>query len=222
MNSFEEVVKQLTLPLNGQYPRPWMTRLSDPTRARVFIVGKNQAKGYLVEKVGSHARHIDALFNRNGQSNRSLYDEITGGQPSPTRLNVEGLTTRLERLGVPEVLETNVICYSTPLSVDLSLPSHTGGKKRGQEIFRTLLHFIRPSVLIVHGAGASRELAKLLGTDLPEPPTVPSTFHRRETDHGIVFVIPSLAPPEYNKWSSWAPEYLDRLAPLVARDVHRR
>lgn len=222
MNQFEAVVKQLTLPLNGQYPRPWMTKLSDPTQARVFVVGKNQAKGYRVEDVGSHARHLDALFNRNGESNRGLYDEITGGSPSPTRLNIEGLTARLEQLGVPEVLETNVICYSTPMSCDLTLPTHAGGRERGQEIFRALLHFIRPSVLIVHGAGAGRKLAKLLGVDLPGPPTAPHEIRRQATADGTVFVIPSLAPPEYNKWSSWAPDYLDRIAQRAAQEVNGR
>jgi hypothetical protein len=136
MNKFEATIRDLTRPVNGQYPRPWMTKLTDPTSARVFIVGKNQAKGYPVERVGSHHRYLDTLFNRNGQSNRALYDLITGGQPSPTRENIDSLTTRLERLGVREVVETNVICYSTPLSTDLTLSEHRGGRERGGKSFR--------------------------------------------------------------------------------------
>lgn len=220
MTPFEETIQQLTRPVNNQYPRPWMTKLADPTSARVFIVGKNQAKGYPVERVGDQARHLDALFNRNGQSSRKLYDEITGGEPSPTRLNTDGLTRRLEELGVPEILETNVICYSTPLSSHLSLPAHAGGRERGQEIFQALLHFIRPAVLIVHGTGAAKKLAKLLETELPAPPTTPEDPQRKETSQGTVFVLPSLAPPAYNKWSSWAPSYLERVAQAVAKEVH--
>lgn len=219
MTSLEDVVRQLTQPLNDQYPRPWMTKILNPLEARVFIVGKNQAKGYPVKEVGSHDRHIDALFNRNGQSSHGLYDEITGGRPSPTRRNIEGLTARLEELGVPEVLETNLICYSTPMSSDLSLPVHRGGRERGQEIFRALVHLIRPSVLVVHGAGATRKLANFLGTDLPDPPATPSELSCKETDHGTVFVIPSLAPPEFNRWSRWAPGYLDRVAQRVAEEL---
>ncbi len=220
MSDFEEVVKQLTRPLNDQYPRPWMTKLADPTQAKVFVVGKNQAKGYPIEKVGPHSRHMDALFNRNGQSCRSLYNEVTGGHPSPARLNIENLTSRLEQLGVPEVLETNVICYSTPMSSDLSLPFHTGGRARGREIFRALLHFVRPKVLIVHGSGASRELSKLLKNHLPDPPTSFEEFPRQPTEFGTVFVIRSLAPPEFNKWLAWAQTYLDLLAQRVAHEVH--
>jgi hypothetical protein len=219
VNTFEATIRKLTRPLEGQYPRPWMTKLADPTSARVFIVGKNQAKGYPVERVGSHDLYVDALFNRNVQSTRTLYDRVTGGQPSPTRLNIDGLTTRLEGVGVPEVLETNVICYSTPLSSHLSLPVHRRGRERGQEIFRTLLHFIRPSVLIVHGSDATRELAKVLGAMLPEPPDSSSKIKSKGTDNGMVFVLPSLAPPAYNKWSPWAQDYLDRIASAVARTV---
>jgi|TARA_B110000967_G_scaffold171343_1_gene181775 hypothetical protein len=37
---FEETISLLTQPLNGQYPRPWMTNLTNPQEADVFIVGK--------------------------------------------------------------------------------------------------------------------------------------------------------------------------------------
>ncbi|MGH8785982.1 MAG: hypothetical protein ACREYA_12975 [Cupriavidus necator] len=76
-SDFEAVIGHLTQPVGGQYPRPWMTSLRDPMRARVFIVGQNQAKNYPIGLVGSHGRHMDALFNRNGEGCRELYDEIT-------------------------------------------------------------------------------------------------------------------------------------------------
>lgn len=63
----EAGIWKLTRPLNGQYPRPWMTDLTDPVRANVFVVGKNQATGYPVEVVGEQSRHLDSLYNRNGQ-----------------------------------------------------------------------------------------------------------------------------------------------------------
>ena len=39
---FEEAIRRLTEPINGQYPRPWMTEMKRPWEADVFIVGKNQ------------------------------------------------------------------------------------------------------------------------------------------------------------------------------------
>lgn len=219
MVSIERAIRELTQPIDGQYPRPWMTKLAAPESAKVFIVGKNQAKEYPVEEVGSHSRYLDALFNRNGQTCRGLYDRISGGQPSPTRKNTDSLTTRLERAGVSEVLETNVICYSTPMSSHLSLPVHRGGRDRGREVFRTLLYLVRPSVLVVHGAGAARELGKVIEVELPEAADADGPPVMKQTAERTVFVLPSLAPPAYNLWSRWAPNHLDQVARAAAQVV---
>lgn len=80
---FATAIHELTKPLNDQFPRPWMTELADPLAAKVFIVGRNQAKGFHSSRL-THRRHIDALFNRNGESCRKVYDEMTGFSPSPT------------------------------------------------------------------------------------------------------------------------------------------
>ena len=40
---FETKIRELTKPINGQLPRPWMTELEDPAQADVFIVGMNPA-----------------------------------------------------------------------------------------------------------------------------------------------------------------------------------
>ena len=110
-SEFESTIAELTQPINGQYPRPWMTTLEDPTLAEVFVVGMNQAKTFSAATVGSHERYLDALFNRNGQSCRKLYDEASGGSPSPTRKNMDSLGRCLKQHGITNVLETNVICY---------------------------------------------------------------------------------------------------------------
>jgi hypothetical protein len=99
---FEQRIRELTQAVNGQYPRPWISSLRDPLQARVFIVGMNQRNGYDVEQVGSHARHLDALFNRNGLTCRGIYDEMTRGRPSPTRANIDRLTSLLKDVGVRE------------------------------------------------------------------------------------------------------------------------
>ena len=156
---FEQVVARLTRPLNGQYPRPWMTRLADPLQAKVFVVGKNQAKPFPEVLVRSHAEYLDCLFNRNGRSCRGLYDRATGGAPSPTRKNIDRLGEMLRRAGVDGVLETNVICYSTGMSPELERLEHAEGKDRGRLIFRTLLEHIRPPVIIAHGSSGARGIA---------------------------------------------------------------
>lgn len=214
-HAFEETIIQLTAPINGQYPRPWMTKLTDPCHAKVFIVGKNQAKGYPVGKVGRHNRHIDALFNRNGESCRGLYDEITNNKPSPTRLHTDELVRKLEDRNVKEILETNVICYSTPMSNDLRLPGHMGGSKRGEEIFRYLLHSVKPKVIIVHGAGAVKRLSTILDRSINGPSNNAGEISSTKINDFIIVTIRSLAPPEYNKWSAWAPLHLDAVADFV-------
>ena len=142
-DNFEDRIRELTWPINRQLPRPWMTDMSNPLKADMFIVGMNQAKLYRVEEV-SHERHVDALFNRNGESCRGVYDEVTGGRPSPTRRNIDGLAARLRRQGIYNILETDVVCYSTPMSGDLRDRAHVGGATKGEEIFRYLLDVIAP------------------------------------------------------------------------------
>ena len=213
---FESAISELTMPLNGQYPRPWMTKLKNPLAADVFIVGKNQRNGYDCSALGSHKRHVNALFNREGEDCRALYDEMTHGRASPTRRNTDHLTSLLESQGVNNILETNVICYSTSMSADLRLPGHAGGAEKGDEIFRYLFTTIQPKVLIVHGAGARKKLALVLGVNLGQEPTHPSHVSHSEMGAFHVIVIPSLAPPAYNKWSAWAPEHLQEVAKKVA------
>ena len=212
--TFEDSIKQLIAPLNGQYPRPWMSDLVNPLSASLFIVGKNQAKGYRTESL-SHQRHMSALFNRDGESCRSLYYEMVGA-PSPTRMNTDRFREILASAGVREILETNVVCYSTPMSSDLRLPEHTGGTVRGTEIFRYLLSSIKPKVLVAHGSGTRDVLSRLLGVALPTPPTTLTDPTPVVVKGMTVFVIPSLAPPKWNQWVGWADFYLRTVARIAA------
>ena len=221
MRQFEQTISQLTKPLNGQYPRPWITKLTNPLDADVFIVGKNQRNGYDCRCLGSHERHLDALFNRNGENCRQMYDEMTAGKASRTRKNTDRFVQMLEGKGVDKILETNVICYSTPMSADLKLTENIGGSKRGEEIFRYLLSQIRPKLLVVHGAGSTKTLAKILGAVLGGGPQSPDDLQTQDVGGTLVAVIPSLAPPAYNKWSRWSDEHLSRLAAKLAGHLAR-
>jgi hypothetical protein len=227
MSKLEATIREFTNPVGDQYPRPWMTTLQDPCEAEVFIVGMNQAKTFSVAEIGEHDEYMDALFNRNGQTCRGLYDRITQGIPSPTRSNIDDLNRRLRDHGVSAILETNVICYGTRMSADLARPEHHAGRQRGAELFSFLVSEIEPCVLIVHGAGAAKKLAAALGLpNLPAEPTGPDQFAiQRSSNNGTtraVFVIPSLAPPRWNTWQRWALSYLDRLAGKVAEEVAGR
>ena len=46
-----------------EWLRPWMTRWRDPARARVFIVGHNQATTFTTEDVGDAEKYLSALFD---------------------------------------------------------------------------------------------------------------------------------------------------------------
>jgi hypothetical protein len=214
-DSFEVAISTLTKPLNGQYPRPWMTDLTDPLSANVFIVGQNQRNGYAIGRL-THERHVAALFNRNGESCRRVYDEMTGLRPSPTRQNTDRFRRILEAEGISRVIETNVVCYATPMSSDLRLPEHIGGKVRGSEIFLALLHFIQPTVLIAHGSGTRDTLTQLLHSSLPAVPGSIGEAQCAVIGALRVFVIPSLAPPKWNQWQNWAEPYLAKVAKAVA------
>ena len=200
MTTFEEEVFERTKEFDGQFPRPWMTDLEDPLSADCFIVGRNQKRGYQVSEVGSHQRHVDALFNRNGQTCRGLYDSLN--PPSPTRKNIDRLSFRLKKNGV-RLLETNVICFSSPMSSDLT----SSQRRHGTTIFRWLLARVRPHVIVVHGSGAAKELAKL------------------DTSMASVIQMEALAPPEYNKWAGkseggrWSRKSEERLDQIAARVV---
>lgn len=218
-NSFEDNIRQLTQPINNQYPRPWMTDLKNPKQAKVFIVGKNQAKTFHVDQVGSHQKYLDYLFNRNGLSCRGLYNQVVS-KASPTRKNIDRLSASLNAKAIDDIIETNVICYSTPMSKDLKFPEHMGGKHRGKEIFHFLLTMIKPKVLIVHGAGTRKELGRLLGTKFEAEPKHPSDVVVKQVLYLetplTVFIIPSLALPAYNKWHRWASEHFYYLSEAVA------
>jgi len=228
MTDLEALVREWTTPINGQYPRPWMTDLQDPAAARVFIVGRNQATEFRPEVVGRQEYFIDALFNRNGRTNADLYARVRvaeGKGRSRTRANIEKFTAALKRHGVTALLETNVICYSTPQSADLASPEHRGGKERGRRIFAELVAALRPEVLIAHGSSTSKELARVLRTDLPPPPnsktpevvTQDVVVETPVLRQMMVVSAPSLAPPGWNGWCASAPDYMDRVAVIVAR-----
>jgi hypothetical protein len=234
MNTLEDSIRRLTQPVNGQFPRPWMTDMMHPEKARIFIVGYNQATGFPAALVGDHNAYIDALFNRNGRLCRKLYEQMRGDKgPSQTRKNIDALRGGLTSVGINDVIETNVICYSTPMSGDLAHVKNQGGKAVGIKIFLELLGVIRPIILIAHGARTTKELGHVLSTKLRAAASNQAddvscvhvhTQLRGESYAPMVFVIPSLAPPRWNGWLKWAQPLLAKTCEQVGKflDDHQR
>ena len=192
--------------------------MAHPEKARIFVVGYNQATGFPAALVGSHDDYIDALFNRNDRSCQKLYERLRGDDgPSPTRKHIDKLREDLAREGLDDVVETNVICYSTPMSSDLAQMQNKGGKAVGRQIFEEILAIIRPKILIAHGARTAKELGRVLSARLPAAAATKAdhvscarihTYLRGESYTPIVLVIPSLAPPAWNVWQKWAEAHL--------------
>lgn len=217
-DSFEERIRELTKPINGQLPRPWMTEMTNPQDADVFIVGMNQSKKYCAEDI-LHQRHIDALFNRNEESCRGLYNWVTNGKPSLTRRNTDDLVGRLNQRGIHNILETNVVCYSTGTSTELRTRDHAEGARRGKEIFQYLLDEISPAILIVHGAGSLKQVSSTLRIRQLTVPKSADEICDVQAKRHLVIPVPSLGPPEFYKWSSWSNEYLDMVADRVRSNL---
>ena len=57
-HELEDRIRELTRPINGQLPRPWMITTTDPRRAEVFIIGMNQSREYPVGQI-SHQKHLN-------------------------------------------------------------------------------------------------------------------------------------------------------------------
>lgn len=218
MNLLERELHPLTQPIEGQYPRPWMTDMADPAAALVFIIGQNPAKRIPQRPGLDHAAYLDGLFNRNGASCRAMYEEaVRESGASRTRQNIDRLTADLAKAGVTAVLQTNIICLSPPAGNDRRKPADRAGGANGTQIFATILAIIRPPILIAYGAGTAWGLSRLLGCPLPSPPADQNAglSHQRVETRlpgapyaPDVFVIPSLAPRVWNGWHKWAGPHL--------------
>jgi hypothetical protein len=180
-------------------------------------VGANQAKRYDAHAVGSLDAYCDALFNRGDENCRALYDRMTKGRPSPTRTNLDAAVKALGEVGIHDVLETNVVCYSTPMSTDLSLSMNAKGREQGEAIFRLLLEHISPAIVWVHGAGAAKRLPRVLPKVPHLKPGEGWTWAR--SGARLVIVTRSLAPPAANTWLDKRQTVVNEIADFALRAI---
>jgi hypothetical protein len=153
---------------------------------------------------------------------------------SPTRDNIDSLTDFLGKVRLRQVLETNVICYSTKKGADLSDPIHKNGRERGIEIFRSVFDVIRPPIVIVDGkaalkdfvklVGAGSDLKTIIGATLSPEKTGPITIVKARLENPkykgynpLVYAMRSLGQPEFNKWKFRSAAYFEKLSEDVAK-----
>lgn len=202
MRELERRLRPLLQPVarnGGEYLRPWMTNGAQPEQCRIWVVGANPAKTFPASQVGSPDVYLDALFVRNGRSMRALYDDITCGQPSPTRRNLDRVNSALSASGLGDVLETNVNCYPTRMSADLDAPSRREGRERGRELLCVMLEMMQPEVVWLHGAGAIKTYRREHLPTLPDR-LAGQDWTMHEADRRIHILTASLALPAFNMW----------------------
>lgn len=205
MAEFEDHIRALTTPRHGTYPRPWMTD-TDPGQANVLIVGASSAKTFHTADVGSHDKFLDALWNRNGQTCRAMYNAATV-KPSRTRPNLDRLSEMLAARGLTS-LQTNVTCASG--RYDAEVPDED--RVHGTELFRAVVAHVPWSAMIIYGVGASKQFGRVFDVAMPPVPKVDSPPVWTMFQGRPVFVSPTLAFPGYLA-SVWS--YVERVVVAI-------
>lgn len=206
ITEFEQRIRELTEPRAGAYPRPWTTT-TNPAQADVLIVGASSANTFRVADVGDHQRFLDALWNRNGQTCRSMYDAATL-KPSPTRPNLDRLSKMLADSGMTS-LQTNVACASARYDVEVSADD----RQHGTIIFTTVVEHVPWKAMIVYGVGATKGFGKAFGLTMPKVPAPDSDPISVQFRDRPVFVSPTLAAPGFRS-TVWP--YLECVVTAIA------
>ena len=220
-SEFENTIFDLTLPINGQYPRPWFTNMSNPELADVFIVGRNQATVYSIDRI-THEKHLNSLFNRNNESCVKEYQMFRGEKPSKTRENIKNFTNVLNRYNIFNILETDIICYSSPMSSVLQSREHKQGKIKGLEIFTYILNYIKPKIIFCYGSGTIKDFRKYFRIVLPEISLTMTELKNIKVDNSVYYSMPSLAPPAWNLWHSEANKYFEYIAESASKILRKK
>lgn len=206
MMNFEDKIRSMTMPRGGAYPRPWMTD-SNPEQAEVLIVGASSAKTFRASDVADHDHFLNALWNRNGQTCRKMYNSATT-KPSRTRPNLDRLSEMLTAHGLTSI-QTNVSCASARYDAELS----GNDRAHGTEIFKAVVSHVPWKAMIVYGVGASKSFGRAFGIAMPQVPSPDSAPVQISFKGKTVFLSPTLAPPSY-RLSVWP--YLERVVETIA------
>jgi len=162
------------------------------------------------------AAYVEALA-RGGDSLISIYRAVRGDRPSPTRTNIEMVSRMLMGASVGPVLETNVWCLATRSISELRSADPETARVT---ILPDLIEILRPVVVIVHGAAATRDLGRVMRWGLPAAsPRAPVLWSGHDPQ---VVSIPSLSPPPSNAWLPRSTDVLQAMAADIATAVQLR
>lgn len=206
MTEFEDRIRAMTAPRDGAYPRPWTTD-TDPAQVDVLIVGASSAKTFHVIDIGNHEQFLDALWNRNGQTCRAMYDAATL-KPSPTRPNLDRLSQMLAASGLSS-LQTNVTCASARYDADVSEKD----RAHGTLLFKTVVAHVPWKAMIIYGVGVTERFGHAFGVAMPPIPSPDTAPVQTAIYNRPVFIAPTLASPGY-RTSVWL--YLERVVAAIA------
>ncbi|MBW7876552.1 MAG: hypothetical protein H3C47_11250 [Candidatus Cloacimonetes bacterium] len=206
---FETVIRELTRPVNNQYPRPFTCDFKNPLSAKGLILGYNQARTYSTDLL-SHQEFLDYHFGRSGTS-RELYGRLSP-EPSKTRVNIENMVRYLDQ----PILESDVYCFSSRKASELS----SEGKVIGARISQAVIAGLCPKFILVFSANSQKAFPKELRAvkAIVSEQTLPpqgklsisklvlnrkalNTNYEGNFETTVIY-MPSLSLPEWNKWKS--------------------
>jgi hypothetical protein len=155
LRTFEGVIRatSATAHKSPLWIRPFVCRprhgakYGNPLTCGIFIIGTNPAT-QMTRNFWSRFWAPGLGFDYTAW--QAAYSKTTGGTCSPTRLNIDAIIHEVQATTACGVLETNLYPYETPFRT--KVPS----LHRKTDVLEKLLQYIRPEVIVVHGAKACR------------------------------------------------------------------
>lgn len=213
-DDFSEFVRRWIQPCGGQWLRMFTTDWPQPSTARLFLVGLNPHSVF-AEAGYTESQIFD--MHMNPKVFEELYEQLT-----PTRRRMQWFLKMLKDEGINDIVMTNSNFYSTADADRLKrlMRQRHEGALRGAEGFPALVKWVRPRVVISHGADARTNIEEGLNIKLPGLPTKPGTHlattvqrpFGQSTDFSV---LRSFSDRGWAQWSSWASIHL----PLVVAHV---
>lgn len=158
-----DALEKMCEPTDGDitYFRPYVCKGSTGKHG-IFVVGINPATAILSTQV-TIDQYVSSL------NNPGLFDEIYSGErtktsvnsSSRTRLGINSFVKWLGQYTEMSILETNVNAYPAPNYRSLKSKSEAI-KRKGYEIFRTVIMEYEPRILIFHSVKAIRAFNNVL------------------------------------------------------------
>jgi hypothetical protein len=216
----EDAVCSMIQPAGDQYPRPWMTMMSNPEEANIFTIGKHPSTKYLSRDIDKK-EHFNSLFNNPPMSCHDVYHRIRPKGNTPTRQKLEIIKKKLNSKSLEMIIDTNVSIINYDSIINRT--EQSAAKSLGEEGFLDIVKIICPKVLIAYGDEANAKISDLFNIKLH---CLPKTSDDRlyfsqglggefcEKYKPWIFFTPPLWD---SNWGRWAEKRLDELCREIAR-----